>query len=111
MTKVLNLDELAEIQRELVIGGRSYKVKSMTVEGFLAITKLAEKLNDESTFAEQIDSTITTIQCSVPDITREVLINLSLEQMKLVVEFVRGETPEGVTEAAKPEKGTGAKKK
>jgi len=96
MTKVLNLDNLAEgKERELVLFGKTYKVLGMTVANFIATTKAAEKLTDESTFAEQVEATVETIQRAVPGIEREVLLTLSLEQLRAVIEFVRGEEPEG----------------
>jgi len=91
MTKVLNLDNLADGERELVIKNKSYKVKGMTVENFIATTKAAEKLTETSSFSEQIEATIATIQRSVPDIEKETLMDLSLEQLRAVVDFVRGE--------------------
>lgn len=100
MTKVLNLDSLADAERELIIKGKSYPVKGMTVQAFIAITQAAEKLTGESTFAEQVEATVDTIILNVPTIGREVLLGLSLEQLKAVMEFVRGEVPEGATEVA-----------
>lgn len=111
MTKVLNLDNLADAARELVIKGKSYPVKGMTVQAFIAITQAAEKLTDESTFAEQIGATVDTIILNVPTIGREVLLDLSLDQLRAVMEFVRGEVPAGATEVEATETGKATKKK
>lgn len=90
--KVLNLDKLVPNEgRELVIGGKSYPVLGMTVSNFIQTTRIAEKMNADTSIADQIEATVDMILRSVPAIEREVLAQLSLEQLQTIVAFVRGD--------------------
>lgn len=95
--KVLNLDKLVPNEgRELVIAGVSYPVIGMTVANFIETTRVAEKMTAETSIADQIEATVEMILRSVPSIPREVLAQLSLEQLQTIVAFVRGDAVEGV---------------
>lgn len=96
MTKILNLDQVAPSEvRELQIGGTKYPVKEMDVETFIKSSKLAEKMADSKSFADQMEASVQMIQMAVPDMPREVLTRLTLEQLAAVSKFVRGEEVEG----------------
>jgi len=104
--KVLNLDKLALDQgRELVIAGVSYPVLGMTVENFIETTRVAEKMNAETSIADQIEATVEMILRSVPSISRQVLGQLSLEQLQTIVAFVRGDAVDGAEEGAQASEG------
>lgn len=102
MAKILNLDKIAPKEnRELHLGGQVYQVRDMSVEDFIETSRLAERLEDEKSFAVQMEASIQIIQRAVPTIDVAVLKQLSLEQMSAVSRFVRGEevgADEGATE-------------
>ncbi len=95
MTKTLNLDKLASKEtRELVLFGDTYQVREMSVESFIETTRVAEKLEKETSFAKQVETTIDLIKRSIPDVSRETLMQMSIEQLRAVSAFIRGATPE-----------------
>lgn len=92
MTKVLNLDALAEKEvRELSLRGKTYKVREMSVADFIATSRLAQEISDDASFAEQMEASVKLIQRAVPEISVEDLHTLNLEQLAAVAKFVRGE--------------------
>lgn len=106
MTKILNLDKLsAKETRELRLGGKTYKVKEMSVEDFIETTRMAEKLEGETSFAVQMEATIELIQRSVPEVSTEELKNLTIDQLRAVTAFIRGEDPEKIAAAEAKEDG------
>lgn len=92
MAKILNLDKLAPKEvRELHIAGKVYEVKEMSVEDFIESSRMAEKLEGETSFAVQMEASVTLIKRAVPSIDESLLKSLSLEQLAAVAKFVRGE--------------------
>ncbi|WKZ86344.1 hypothetical protein N5B55_05160 [Ralstonia pickettii] len=99
MAKILNLDKLSgNDERELNIGGKAYPVKPMSVEDFIETTLTAERLEGEKSIAKQIQATVKLIKRSVPTIDEQTLLQLSLEQLRAVTAFVRGEDPADIVE-------------
>lgn len=106
--KVLNLDKLVPNEgRELVIAGVTYPVLGMTVGNFIQTTRAAEKMGENTSIADQIEATVEMILRSVPSIPREVLAQLSLEQLQTIVAFVRGDAVDGVEAEQGAEGGEG----
>lgn len=104
--KILNIDKLAPKEdRQLVIFGTSYEVKGLDVGGFLATTLAAEELANEKSLVKQIEATIDMIIRAVPTVERDVLRQLTLEQLQGVVSFVRGDDVAEAESAAAPEEG------
>lgn len=97
MAKVLNVDSLAPKEdRELVLGGKSYRVKEYSVEDFIEASRTAEKLEKDTSFANQMEESIRLIQRGIPDIDVAMLRRLNMEQLAAVSKFVRGEDVEEV---------------
>lgn len=104
--KILNIDKLVPKEgRTLVIFGKSYDVKGLDVGGFLATTLAAEELANEKSLVKQIEATIDMIIRAVPTIERDVLRQLSLEQLQSVVSFVRGDDVQGAESSEAPAEG------
>lgn len=102
MAKILNLDNLpSEPTRELVLKGKKHPIPDMTVNNFLVTSRTAKKLvEDGASYADQIEETIKMIQRCVPTVTREDLIDFSLERLGLISNFVRGEDVDEAEEVA-----------
>jgi len=95
--KVLNLDKLIPNEgRELVIGDKSYPVIGISVANFIETSRIAEKMTADTPIADQIEATIDMIMRSIPSISRELLTQLSLEQLQTIVAFIRGDAIAGV---------------
>lgn len=93
MAKVLNIDSIQKpVSRELSLGGTKYAVKDMTVENFIETTKHSEELSAKKAGArEQLEATISMICRFIPDLPKELLQPLSLEQLGTIVAFVQGD--------------------
>lgn len=99
MAKVLNLDALASKEdRTLVLAGVSYVVRDMSVEDFIETSRTAERLENETSFAVQMEESIKLIQRGVPGIDEKALRTLNMEQLAAVSKFVRGEDPADIGE-------------
>lgn len=94
MTKLLNLDQLnAKEVREVQIAGTSYTIKEMSVEDFIETTRVAEAMEKETSYAKQLQATVTLIKRAIPTIDQGVLMQLSLDQLRVLTAFIRGEDP------------------
>lgn len=97
--KVLNLDKLsAKGTRKLRLDGVDYDVLPMTVGNFVETTLAAERMVEagDTSAATELQETVAMIQRSVPDAPREVLERLELSQIRLVVDFIKGDDVQGV---------------
>jgi len=87
MTKMLNLDDLAQEQRQLRWKGQVYQMKEMSVDDFIKITKMSESISKDATVAEQMDMAIQLISYSFPEIGVEQLKTLEMPQLNALVDF------------------------
>lgn len=94
MTKLLNLNQLSAKENRVVqIGDKTYDIKEMSVEDFIETTKVAEAMQKETNYAVQLRETVKLLKRSIPSIEDKVLVGLSLDQMRALTAFVRGEDP------------------
>lgn len=94
MTKLLNLDQLnAKEVREVQIGGATYQIKEMSVEDFIETTRVAEEMEKEESYAKQLHATVKLVKRAIPSIDETVLLGLSLDQLRALTAFIRGEDP------------------
>lgn len=94
MTKLLNLNQLSPKEtRQVQIGESNYTIKEMSVEDFIETTRVAESLENEMSYAKQLQATVQLIKRAIPKIEESVLLNLSLDQLKALTGFIRGEDP------------------
>lgn len=100
MTKLLNLNELSgKEKREVQIGAKTYSIKEMSVEDFIETTRIAEEMEKETSYAKQISATVGLIKRAIPDISDDVLMNLSLDQLRGLTAFIRGVDAETIINA------------
>jgi hypothetical protein len=91
MTKLLNLNQLSVKEtREVQIGDTTYAIKEMSVEDFIETTRVAEEMEKETSYAKQISATVGLIKRAIPEITDEILMRLSLDQLRGLTAFIRG---------------------
>lgn len=88
--EVLNLDQLADVQRTLTVLGVDYPVMEMTVGAFIETSEEAKRLETITDNAEQLRATIRLIKLSVPDIPEEVLRRMNFKKLYTVVRFIQG---------------------
>lgn len=104
MTKLLNLDQLnAKEVREVQISGTTYEIKEMSVEDFIETTRVAEEMEKETSYAKQLQATVTLIKRAIPNIDQAVLMALSLDQLRALTAFIRGEDPAKIVDGGEQE--------
>lgn len=95
--KTLNLDRLGvKEQRELVIGDVTHPIKQLSVEKFIATTKMVEVIEKDKSPAAQIHASIMIVQQSVPTLSESDLMQFTLSQLRGLIEFIRGDDPEAI---------------
>jgi uncharacterized protein with von Willebrand factor type A (vWA) domain len=106
MTKLLNLDQLnAKEVREVQIGGTMYQIKEMSVEDFIETTRVAEEMEKEQSYAKQLQATVKLIKRAIPNIEESLLMRLSLDQLRALTAFIRGEDPTKIVEEVTAQEG------
>lgn len=106
MTKLLNLNQLAAKEvREVQIGEKTYTIKEMSVEDFIETTRVAEEMEKETSYAKQIEATVKLIKRAIPELDPQAVMGLSLDQLRALTAFIRGEDPTKLVEGAQAEAG------
>ena len=102
MTKVLNLDDLeTTIERELIIGGVTHKMKPFTVEAFINQMKEIEQIGDkEPTGSEMYATSVKMIQRAFPTLTDDVIKNMTTFQIDAVYNFLKERSDDEVEKGA-----------
>lgn len=103
--KVLNLDKLStKGTRKLRLGGVDYEVLPMSVGNFVETTLAAERMVEQGdvSIATELKEAVAMIRRSVPDAPEEALMALELEQIKLIVAFIKGDDVGDAAEDADP---------
>jgi hypothetical protein len=101
--KVLNLDKLAVVTRQVVLFGEKHAVVDMTVENFIETTTQAEALASEESPVKQVESAVEMVVRSVPTASPAKLKRLNMDQLKAIIEFIRGDDVDGVEETQEEE--------
>ena len=107
--KLLNLDEIQTVKRQVKLFGTTYNIEQQSVgqmiEG-LQMSKLAEKDDNEAIF----QSMVRVAKYSIPDAPDEVIHRLSLTQLQTLLNFLN--TPdEEITEETNDSEGNKTAKK
>lgn len=108
MAKLLNLDEIApKAEKVIVLKGKEHEMKPVSVGDFIRLTQEVEDMaGKEIKVSEQFKYFIKTVMDSFPTIEEEVLTGLTLEKLRVIVDFIRAEAEEEVDGA----EGEGVKK-
>lgn len=88
MTKILNLDELAEESRTIRLGGEVHEVVGMSVEGYIKIQKVLAELKEDASDAEKMTASVELITAAVPSLKVETLMRMPLERLNLITDFL-----------------------
>lgn len=110
--KVLNLDEISKVTRQVTIKGATYDICEMSVDGFVDYTKYAKELTDKGdklTAEDNLSLMVKTISVAIPDAPKDVLAKLSILQLTTLVEFINGQLDADATAAAGAEGGEAKK--
>lgn len=92
MTKLLNIDTIAPLaDREIVLNGEHYKVKETSVQLFLEVAEFEKKNANIDSLQGQVQAMIDLIKKFIPDLPEEVLMRATLDQLGLMVRFIRND--------------------
>lgn len=92
-TTFLNLDEVSKGDRVVKIKGVEYPVIELSVGEFVETLKLGKKLETVTDPVDQFELNVSAIRKYIPTIPIEVLNGLSLDQLRALSDFARGELP------------------
>jgi hypothetical protein len=119
--KILNIDSYVAPKRQLAFKGKNHDVLPLNVQQFIDNLAAAEKLEKEQgdgakfALSEQVKESVAAISQAIPTLQREEILNLPIEAMTAVLEFIRGDLDPPASAAvegqdAQPEEGADAKK-
>jgi|GEM_PF-3326751 len=95
--KILNLDELVQIQPTLTWKDKQYPMREMTLKGFLETQKKASELekaakeegNDEDhSENEAMRESLSVISSSFPGISEDDLMTMTFRQIRAIMNFI-----------------------
>lgn len=104
--KVLNLDDLGAVTRQVTINGVKYDIQDISVEDFIKTTKQAEaflereKAGEEVNPSERMEATIVTVKLHIPSIDEAILRGLSMEKLGILSRFMQGLMDEELVKGA-----------
>lgn len=92
MSKFINLDELVEKNKKTFkFQGKEYTIKGLTVGDFAAITSKRQILESDKNVGidEMYNLMVDVVSRAVPEMTKESLQNLTVEQLSALTKFVQ----------------------
>lgn len=84
---LLNLDELATLERFVSLRGKRYAVNDRSVGQMIEAINITKKAGVQ-TEEEFLDSMIKSVSAVIPDAPQDVIRSMSLRQMVALLEFV-----------------------
>lgn len=89
MSKMLNLDELANEERVLKLNGSEHVLRDVSVGDFIEITRMTEGLKDDLPISDQLEMMVSIIKRRFPTVDEEELAALNMRQLNAILEFAR----------------------
>lgn len=92
MSKFINLDDLVEKNKKsFVFKGKTYNIKGLTVGDFVAITDKRQIFESDNGAGveDMYDLMMEVVLRAVPEMTKEELQNLTIEQLSALTKFVQ----------------------
>lgn len=90
-TKIVNIDDLAQALKAIVIDGQTHEMREMTVQEFInkaAEAKNVEAKSGEMSLDEQIKTAVDMVHDAFPTIPRERLAQLKLTQLTAIMDLI-----------------------
>lgn len=100
MTKLLNIDSVRpRIDRELILNGKKYKVEVIDVNKFFSIAEFGDRVKECKDTKEVVKILVNFVLEFIPEMERETLMSVGLDQLQLVADFIRDEVPDDMLES------------
>lgn len=112
MTDLLNLDELAEVSKQVKLHGEVYEMKEASVREYIAFQRDAKKLEANGDDGlEEFEMSIRMISLMFPDIPEDVLSSLTFSQLSKIIQLIQKGDDEIVKEVEAAEATEDSEKK
>lgn len=108
-TKIVNIDDLAQASKAIVIDGQTHEMREMTVQEFIDKAKAArevEKAAQNESVDEQMRQIVTMVHDAFPTVSEERLARLKLPQLMAIMDLIV-KTPEQIEADVKAELASG----
>lgn len=101
--KVLNIDNFAQVKRQIVLKGVTHDVRETSVQQFIDNLKAAEDLEKVDTSAPeklsaQVERSVAAILDSIPTLKAEDLKGAPIDALTALLKFIRGEMDADATD-------------
>jgi hypothetical protein len=104
--KILNIDQLAQVKRQVFFQGTNHDVKETSVQQFIDSLKAAEDLeaaakdtDKPERLSAQVETSIKVIGESIPSMSLDDLKQRPIEVLATLLKFIRGEMDPDETSA------------
>jgi hypothetical protein len=109
--KILNLDAFAAPKRSFTFGGKDYLIRDISVDDFIQNMNLVEEIEaaGKTDHAKaKVELAKQMVKSAVPDLSDAVLATMGIEQIGVLMRFIRGEfdpqaIADGIAEGMQPE--------
>jgi hypothetical protein len=88
MAKILNVDELAPVEKKISIKGVEYDVVERTVEQVIQAVKAEKELAKDGNGEERMNLFIRMIGAAIPDLPESTIRNLPVRSLMVIMDFV-----------------------
>jgi hypothetical protein len=96
--KILNIDQLAQVKRQVFFKGINHDVKETSVQQFIDSLKAAEDLEEAAKdtgkperLSAQVETSVKVIGESIPTMSLDELKKCPIEVLSTLLKFIRGE--------------------
>ena len=101
MTKILNVDDLAPVEKKISIKGVEYDVVDRTVEQVIQAIKAEKELAKDGNEEERMNMFIRMISAAIPDLPEDTIRNLPVRSLMVIMDFVNSNEEVEAEEAGK----------
>jgi len=105
MTKLLNLDDLATVDRAVTIKGVRYAMVDLSVGDFIKNSREFKHVTPASPADQQFEVMVAMVCRSFPTMTAEVASGLTFPQVKALSDFINADPEEEAKKAIAAEGG------
>ncbi len=98
--KLLNIDELAKIDREVVINGKTYPIAERSVESMINAVRLDKQVNESKDPEIFFEAMVDAVASVVPKCPRNVIASKSMRQLTAILEFANASDEEAVANSS-----------
>lgn len=100
MTKLLNLDDLIQVERSIKIKGATYAMAELSVGDYIKNSREFASLSPGSPVGDQFEAMVAMICRAFPGMPREIGEGLTMAQLKGISAFISDDAEEEIAKQA-----------